>query len=179
MTIYTKKGDKGKTGLFSDRFGTKKVSKDSTRIRAIGAVDELNSYLGVVRSLSKDKNVNGKLKEIQKDLLTTGSILGGSNLRFYKTKTKKFEKEIDEIEKNLPPLKNFVLPGGSKIASKLHFARTLARRVEREVVALSEIEFVKPEILVYLNRLSDYLFMLARNENYKVKVEEEKWIKAR
>jgi cob(I)alamin adenosyltransferase len=172
MSIYTKRGDKGETSLFTKGV---RVSKDSLRISAIGAVDELNSFLGVARSLSEDKGLDRKLKVIQSDMLTAGSVLGGSKLKFYNSKTKKLEKEIDELEKKLPKLTNFIIPGGTKTASLLHFARTLSRKAEREVVALSRIEEVKPQIMVYLNRLSDYLFMLARNENFKKGSPEEKW----
>jgi cob(I)alamin adenosyltransferase len=172
MTIYTKRGDAGETTLFTKG---SKVSKDSLRICAIGAVDELNSFLGVVVSFSEDKRLNSKLKGIQGDLLTVGSILGVSDLKFYNSKTKKLEKEIDELEQKLPKLANFIIPNGTKIASLLHYARTVSRRAEREVVALSKIEEVKPQILVYLNRLSDYLFMLARNENHKSEVADDLW----
>jgi len=175
MSIYTKRGDKGETCLIGSKDGGKQVSKDSLRICAIGAVDELNSCVGIVRSFSEDKGSDKKLKVIQSDLLTAGSILGGSELKFYNSKTKKLEKEIDGLEKKLPKLTNFIIPNGTKIASFLHFARTLSRRAEREVVALSRIEEVKPQILVYLNRLSDYLFTLARNENHKSEVEDDLW----
>ena len=172
MPIYTKRGDRGETSLSTKGV---KVSKDSLRISAIGAVDELNSFLGVVRSFSEDKWLDRKLKTIQSELLTVGSILGESELKFYNSKTKRLEKEIDRLEKKLPKLTNFIIPGGTKIASLLHFARTLSRRAEREVVALSRIEEVKPQIIVYLNRLSDYLFILARNENYKSEVGDDLW----
>jgi cob(I)alamin adenosyltransferase len=172
MAVYTKRGDKGETSLFTKGM---RVSKDSLRISAIGAVDELNSFLGVVRSFSEDRGLDRKLKAIQSDLLTVGSILGGSELKFYKSKTEKLERKIDELEKKLPKLTNFIIPGGAKTASLLHFARTLARKAEREVVALSRIETVKPQILVYLNRLSDYLFMIARNQNFNSEIEDDLW----
>lgn len=177
MAIYTKKGDKGKTSLYDETSAQKeRVSKDALKIRAIGAIDELNSFLGVVVSFSESLNLTRRVKEIQRDLFTIGSILAGSNLRFFKTKTKRFEKAIDEIEGRLPPLKNFILPGGSKLASYFQYARSLARRAEREVVALNEVSPVKPQILEYLNRLSDYLFMLARDANYRAGVKEEVWV---
>jgi cob(I)alamin adenosyltransferase len=171
VAVYTRKGDGGETCLF----GNKQTSKNSSIINAIGTIDELNSYLGVVVSFSENPELSGVLKEIQKDLLTIGSILSGSNLAFSKSKITNLEKIIDEIEKRLPLLKSFIIPGGSKIASHLHFARSLARRAEREVFALSQKEKVKPQILSYLNRLSDLLFMLAREANWKLGVEEEKW----
>jgi cob(I)alamin adenosyltransferase len=177
MTIYTKRGDKGKTGLYDEASTQReRVSKDTLRIRAIGAVDELNSFLGLAISFSEDQKLNTQLKEIQRDLFTIGSILAGSKLRFFKTKTKRLEKVIDKLEGDLPVLRNFVLPGGSQVASHLQFARALARRAEREVVSLSVLEPVKPRILMYLNRLSDYLFMLARDVNKKTGVKEEVWV---
>lgn len=161
MSIYTKKGDKGKTCLFKgDR-----ISKDSPRIGAIGTVDEANSYLGVI----------GGFEEIQRDLMTISSILAGAKLKFSSVKSKKLEKEIDKLDKILPPLKHFILPGGSEIGAKLHFARTLVRHAECIVVGLSKKERVKLEILVYLNRLSDYLYMKAREENFKKGIKEEVW----
>lgn len=174
MAIYTKRGDKGKTGLYLKE--RKRVSKDSLRIKAIGALDELNSFLGVVCSFSEDPKLVNQTKEIQKDLLTIGSILAGSKLRFFKTKTKRLEKKIDELEKKLPPLENFILPGGSRLAALLHYARTLARRVECETATLDKVEKVKPQILSFLNRLSDFLFMLARDVNYRMGIKEEVWV---
>jgi cob(I)alamin adenosyltransferase len=172
MPIYTKKGDQGETGLYS---GRKRLKKDSIRIRAVGAVDEMNSFLGVVISTSDDSDLVTILKEIQNDLLIMGSILGGSGLRFSKVKVRKIEKEIDKLEAELPKLTNFIVPGGTETAARLHFARTLVRRTEREVVSLSKIEAVKPQILTYLNRLSDGLFMFARRVNFRKSVKEEVW----
>lgn len=172
MSIYTKKGDGGETGLYS---GKKRVTKDSSKIRAIGVVDEINSYLGVVISDCGDMHLVKILQKIQEDLLTVGSILGGSSLRFSKVKIKKLEKEIDKLEKELPKLTNFIVPGGTEMAAKLHFARTLARRAEREVVSLSKEENIRPQILVYLNRLSDALFMFARRANFRESVKEKTW----
>ncbi|OGM11777.1 ATP:cob(I)alamin adenosyltransferase [Candidatus Woesebacteria bacterium RBG_16_34_12] len=172
MAIYTKRGDKGKTNLFDTK---KKVSKSSLQIEAIGKVDELNSFLGVVISFAHDPILINDLKKTQDDLLTVGSILSGSNLHFYKTKTKRLETQIDNLEKVLPKLKNFIFPGGTIVASLLHFARTLTRSAERNTVTLSEQKKVRSEILVYLNRLSDYLFILARNQNFESKVNEVVW----
>lgn len=172
MSIYTKKGDRGKTGLYSSN---NRLTKDSPRISAVGAVDELNSFLGVVISMAEDASLVIILKEIQKDLLTMGSIIGGSDLRFSMAKTRKIEKVIDRLEKELPKLSNFIVPGGTKTAARLHFARTLVRRAEREIVSLSKEETVKPQILTYLNRLSDGLFMLARSVNYRKNIKEETW----
>jgi cob(I)alamin adenosyltransferase len=179
MVIYTKKGDKGETGMFSNNpLQQVRVSKDSVKVEVLGAIDELNSYLGVVRS--EKRGVGGGeidtiLRKIQENLLTIGSITGGSRLKFSKIETKRLEKVIDKLEKKLPVLRNFILPGGCEVGAQLQYARTLARRAERRIVALSKVEELRPEILTYLNRLSDTLFMLAREENFKNKVKEEVW----
>ncbi|MBI4153378.1 cob(I)yrinic acid a,c-diamide adenosyltransferase [Candidatus Woesebacteria bacterium] len=170
MAIYTKVGDRGETSLFKK---LAPISKDSVRINAIGAVDEANSYLGVI--ISESTELKKPLNEIQKNLFVIGSILAGARLRFSKTKTKKLEIVIDRLEGNLPTLKNFILPGGGKIGAKLLFARALLRRAERAVVSLNSVEEVKPGIMVYLNRLSDYLFMIAREVNFKEGFKEEVW----
>ena len=172
MAIYTKKGDKGKTSLYKKG---EQVSKSTLRISAIGTIDELNSALGVCISFSEDKALTRHLVKVQRDLFVVGSILAGANLRFHKSKTKKLEKVIDKLEGSLPVLKNFILPGGSKVASQLFLTRTIARRTEREVVFLNESEKVSPQILIYLNRLSDFIFMLARDANYKSQRKEVIW----
>lgn len=168
MAVYTKKGDKGETSLFR---GTR-VDKSSLRIRAIGAIDEANSYLGII--LAEDSGLQ-ELKEVQRNLFTVGSILAGAPLRFAKSKTKKIERAIDKIEGALPVLKNFILPGGSGVGARLFFARTLVRRAERALVRLNAITPLKPELLVYINRLSDYLFMLGRQVNHRDGMTEEAW----
>ena len=168
MAIYTKKGDKGETSIFSG----KHLSKSSSRIKAIGVVDETNSFLGIILSEAPDMK---ELKEIQRNLFAIGSILAGAPLRFPKSRTKKLEKEIDRREGKLPVLKNFILPGGGKTGARLFFARTLARRTERALVSLNKMEPLKPEILVYINRLSDYLFMAGRELNHQEGIEEEVW----
>lgn len=176
MAIYTKKGDKGETGLYDAESSKKRrVSKDSLRVSAIGAIDELNSFLGIIATNTESKVLIERLKKAQANLLTAGSILAGSDLRFFKTKTEKLEKIIDDIEEKVPPLKNFVIPGGSRDAARLHYARSLARKAERKIAALNKAEEVKPQILMYFNRLSDFLFMLAREQNYAHQVEEEIW----
>ena len=172
MSIYTKKGDKGETGLF----GTKRrCSKDSLIFDAIGRIDELNSYLGVCVSASENPKIVNILLNIQKDLLTIGTVLAGSDLKFYGSRYLRLEKIIDRLDRELPELKNFIIPGGTGFASHLHFARTLSRRAERGVVRLNKKEKVKPQILTYLNRLSDLLFTLARYANFEVGVEDEIW----
>lgn len=180
MAIYTKRGDKGKTSLYDKTLEQRKrTSKDSLRIEALGAIDELNSYLGVVISSSEDLVLNKKLKEVQGNLLTIGSQLAGSKLRFFKTNTRRLEKEIDEMEGRLSVLTNFILPGGGRTASNLQYARTLVRRAERRLVSLNEKITVKPQTLTYLNRLSDYLFMLARDANSKMEVKDEVWVRGK
>ena len=150
MPIYTKKGDKGKTFLFNG----KKVSKDSPIINALGSLDEVNSWLGIV----------GGFTEVQKDLMTITSILAGAKLNFPLSKTKDLERKIDKLEKLLPKLKGFVIPQGK--SAKLHFARALVRRAERSVVEL-RIKNYELSILPYLNRLSDYLFVSACYVDFK------------
>lgn len=157
MAVYTKTGDKGTTGTF----GGRRVSKSSQLIKTIGAIDELNSFLGIV----------GGLTEIQKNLFTINAILTGAKLKIAEDATKELEKEIDRIEGNLPVQKNFLIYGGTKRAAQIYFARALARRAERELVVLKP----KPEILVYINRLSDYLFMLARKTNQEKGTKEAVW----
>lgn len=177
MAIYTKRGDKGETSLYDiENRQNKRVSKYSTKINTIGLIDELNSYIGICVSYSKEKQFKKFLINIQKDLLTIGSILAGSKLVFSKTKTRKLENIIDDIEGRLPALNNFVIPGGSTLSSHLQYARSLSRKAERNVVALSQEESIKPQILMFLNRLSDFLFMLSRQENHNSGVKEEIWI---
>lgn len=175
MVIYTKRGDKGETNLLNKLSSQKKrISKASLIISAIGAVDEVNSFLGIIAS-NADPELREILREIQEELFLIGSILAGANLRFYSTKIKWLEKQIDEMDKILPPLKNFIFPGGTEIGAQLHFSRSLTRRTERAVVRLSKKERVKPQIIRYLNRLSDFLFMLARKVNSDAKIKEEIW----
>jgi cob(I)alamin adenosyltransferase len=176
MVIYTKRGDKGETALYDKESRQNiRVPKASLKIGAIGAVDELNSSLGITIAVSKDSELARRLKEVQRNLLRIGSILAGSKLSFGKAQTKKLEKLLDKLEGSLPVLKNFILPGGSPAAAQLQYARALARRAERKVVALSKAEAVKSQILTYLNRLSDYLFMLARKVNHDSEIKEEVW----
>ena len=151
------------------------VDKDSLRIESIGSIDELNSYLGITKGAAENHKVKNIIVALQRDLFTIGSILAGSSLRFNVNKTNKLERQIDKWEKELPPLKNFIIPAGSNIATKLHFARSLSRRAERKVVSLSKQEKVNTQILSYLNRLSDLLFVLSRLTNYELGIEEEPW----
>ncbi|MDP3917571.1 MAG: cob(I)yrinic acid a,c-diamide adenosyltransferase [Candidatus Woesebacteria bacterium] len=161
MGVYTKTGDKGKTGIFNG----KRVSKSSKLIQAIGAIDELNSYLGVV----------GGLTEIQKNLFTINAILARSDLAIPKDAIKKLEREIDDMEGKMPVLANFIIYSGTPRAVKMYYARSLTRRAERALVAVPNILHTTYYILPYLNRLSDYLFTLARFTNFKGKIKEEVW----
>ena len=179
MPIYTRFGDKGKTALHTG----KTVSKGSFRVEAYGNLDELNSFLGVVLSQIKDKTIKKELLAIQNDLFEIGACLAGPGEKDYKQlgenlkqRVVEFEEEIDILTKKLPKLKNFILPGG-KTGSLLHYARTIARRAERRTVILAEKEVILSEILVYLNRLSDLLFMFARDINYQEKKRETIWKK--
>ena len=178
MKIYTKTGDTGTTSLF----GGKRVSKADLRIDTYGTVDELNSYIGLVR----DQEVNQKRKEvlveIQDRLFTIGSILatepGNSKVKIPSVQEKdiKFlEKEIDAMDAELPPMRFFVLPGGHPSVSIGHVARTVCRRAERLTIALDQVEKVEPLVIKYLNRLSDYLFVLCRKMASDLKVEETPW----
>ena len=161
MSVYTKTGDKGKTGTFAG----KRISKSSKLIQTIGAIDELNSYLGTI----------GKLTDIQRNLFTINSILSGAKLEFPKDATKKLEREIDEMEGKMPVLANFIIYSGTPNACQLYYARALARRAERTLVSYGSPFTVHRSLLIYLNRLSDYLFTLARLINFKKKVKEEVW----
>ncbi len=179
MSIYTRFGDKGKTALHSG----KTVSKGSVRVEAYGNLDELNSFLGVILARVKDKRIAKELLEIQNDLFEIGASLAGPGEKEHrklgenlKKRVIEFERQIDVLTPKLPKLKNFILPSG-KTGALLHYARTIARRAERRTVALAEKEAVLSEILVYLNRLSDLLFMFARYINYKEKQKEIIWNK--
>ncbi|MFN8354925.1 MAG: cob(I)yrinic acid a,c-diamide adenosyltransferase [Spirosomataceae bacterium] len=179
MKIYTKTGDKGQTSLI----GGTRVSKATLRIDSYGTVDELNSYIGLV----SDQPVNEKrrvvLKEIQDRLFTLGSHLATDPAKMGKkvlpdlleTDVLLLENEMDAMDAELPELRHFVLPGGHQSVSFCHLARTVCRRAERLVIALDEHEPVEELVIRYLNRLSDYLFVLARKMAQELNVEEIKW----
>ena len=168
--IYTKKGDKGSTELGNGE----KVKKFSKRVTAYGTVDELNSVIGVVTSFNIDKYLQRSLVRIQNDLFDMGADLcipiddkknNFSPFRFPSEFVIRLEKEIDLMNSNIEPIRSFVLPGGSKVSAQLHLCRTTCRRAERSVVDLMEIEDLNPEVLKYLNRLSDWFFVSARKYN--------------
>ncbi len=174
MPIYTKTGDKGDTGLFNG----KRVSKASLRIEAIGTVDELNSVIGFVISqltISKSQ-LTKELIKIQSDLFVIGGALANPRGEINLSKrTKEFEKLIDELTRKLPPLFNFILPGGGIAGASLHLARTVCRRAERRIVSLSGKEKVQSEIIIYINRLSDLFLTMSRFVNQKEKKKETIW----
>lgn len=169
MKIYTKTGDKGKTGLLDGS----RVAKNDPRVAAYGDVDELNSVLGIVRASTKNKKIRGLLLEIQKDLFSIGAHLAHPELnekrhkkaKFPESKVTNIEKTIDRFEEELPELKGFIVSGGVLPASFLHLARTVCRRAERAIISLHQSGRVPDAILKYMNRLSDLLFVLARAEN--------------
>ncbi len=176
MAVYTKTGDKGVTRVFDKKTQKLvKVSKLSCKIRSIGTIDELNSFLGVSKSFSTDPVFQKKILEVQKNLFTINAILAGGNLRFSKSETKKLEKQIDIWEGELPVLKNFIIYGGSQESALVYYSRALCRTAERSLISFAKKEKVPEAILIYFNRLSDYLFMLARSQNFKNKKEEEPW----
>ena len=160
--VYTKTGDRGITSLV---FG-ERVSKDSKRVDAYGDVDELNSVIGIVRTRIDDRKIDGILNRIQNDLFIIGADLASTDsdraLRLKKSRVKYLEKQIDYYLLQLEPLREFILPYGSEACSVAHLARTVARRAERKVVTLMNEESLNINILVYLNRLSDLFFVIAR-----------------
>ncbi|TBR09700.1 MAG: cob(I)yrinic acid a,c-diamide adenosyltransferase [Candidatus Nitrosotenuis sp.] len=166
MKIYTKTGDDGTTGLQ----GGRRVQKYDLRIIAYGAVDEANSCLGVALSYGVDADIKELLRIIQNELFVAGSDLSNPDLknstnRITGQMVENLEKNIDRFEAELSPLTNFILPGGHQVAAQLHMARTVTRRAETSVVALSKNEQINPHCQKYLNRLSDLLFVLARAVN--------------
>ena len=178
MKIYTKTGDKGTTALF----GGKRVSKSHERINAYGTVDELNSYIGLIRDQKIGSNHIPVLIEIQDRLFTLGSILATEPEN---TKVKipalleedieYLEQQMDSMNEQLPEMKSFILPGGHTSVSHCHIARCVCRRAERLVIGLSENEEVPDIAIKYLNRLSDYLFVLARKVSNELEAEEIPW----
>ncbi len=157
--IYTRTGDEGETGLGDGS----RVSKDDLRVEAFGTVDELNSAIGTVLAFDPPQAIGNCLLEIQHDLFNLGGELciPGHTI-IVAADTARLEEQLDSFNVHLPPLKEFILPGGSKTASLCHLARTICRRTERRVVSLMRNEAVNPELLRYLNRLSDFLFVIAR-----------------
>jgi cob(I)alamin adenosyltransferase len=178
MKIYTKKGDTGTTGLI----GGTRVLKSSLRIESYGTIDELNSYIGVVRDQGIHNKYIEQLIEIQDRLFTIGSSLASdpekSNMRIPDLKNEDItllENWMDEMDAELPEMKFFVLPGGHQAVSFCHVARCVCRRSERLIVDLSQHEFVAELVTAYINRLSDYLFVLSRKIAQDLQVDEQPW----
>lgn len=178
MKIYTRTGDAGETGLF----GGQRVRKDDLRVQAYGTVDECNAALGVARAAGPDPALDAVLAVVQNQLFVVGADLASPGESPYIPRvsaelTSFLEEQIDAMEAELSPLKQFILPGGHPVAAHLHLARTICRRAERLVVTLATEEEVRPEILTYLNRLSDFLFVAARIANARAGVNDVPWQK--
>lgn len=186
MKVYTKTGDSGTTALF----GGTRVPKHHIRIESYGTVDELNSHIGLIRDQEIDIHYKAVLSEIQDRLFTVGAILATppeketlkngqprlQNLGLFSSDIDFLENEIDTMEESLPQMTHFVLPGGHTTVSYCHIARCVCRRAERLSVHLNDLEPTNELVLTYLNRLSDYLFVLARKLSLDLKAEEVKWI---
>jgi cob(I)alamin adenosyltransferase len=183
MKIYTRGGDTGETSLF----GGERVRKNAARVAAYGEVDELNSVLGVARAELGHADLCAKLETIQSSLFDLGGELatpgiaeraarGKAGPRVAERDVTELESWIDQLETELEPLRNFILPGGARAAALLHLGRTVCRRAERAVISLAEHESLEPLLVRYLNRLSDFLFVLARVVNRRAGVAEPQWI---
>lgn len=178
MKIYTRKGDSGETSLI----GGSRVPKNHLRIEAYGTVDELNAFVGLIRDSAQDRSAEDTLVAIQHQLFTIGSELAAE--KGHKMKLPELdqnsidalEKAMDSMDQDLPALKNFILPGGDLTASHCHVARTICRRAERKVVALAAHESIDEQILRYINRLSDYFFILARFYTHRHNGQETPWL---
>ncbi len=194
MPIYTKKGDKGETSAFDG----KRISKNDLLIEVLGTIDEANSFLGLSASFLQEKYLineqthnnkvgvcsrsnqwiyfRDKITQVQNTLFRLGSIIAGVKSSIPKSIVVKYEKEIDEWTAIMPPLSNFIFPGGCPAAASMYSARSVVRRLERLIVSLSSSSFViHDSILIYINRLSDYLFTLARYVNFRKGVKETVW----
>ncbi len=178
MKLYTKTGDDGTTGLF----GGARVPKASARVDAYGTVDETNAAIGVARACGGPPEIDATLAQVQEDLFALGAELACTPGRESKLgmaplgsdEIARLERAIDEVDPACPPLKTFILPGGSPLAAALHLARTVCRRAERAVLAMSDGP-IRPDLVVYLNRLSDLLFALARYANVRAKTPDMPW----
>ena len=179
MKIYTKTGDAGETALF----GGGRVPKSDPRVAAYGDVDELNAWIGATRAWCSDDQIRAALERIQGELFVVGAILAtpnparrkGDRFTLEAERIDALEREIDAWDAELEELKRFILPGGGPVAAVTHLARTVCRRAEREIIALSRIEPVRPAAIRYVNRLSDYLFVLARSLTHALGEPEVLW----
>lgn len=178
MKIYTKTGDEGTTALF----GGKRVQKDDIRIEAYGTVDELNSFIGLLNASFQEATQNYFLSEVQKRLFTIGANLASDPEKKMITPDIKnddiqtLENAMDTMDQLLEPLKNFILPGGDTVIAQAHICRTICRRAERRVITLNNISQVDPSIIIYLNRLSDYFFVLSRYLSHRNNITEIPWV---
>ena len=179
VKIYTRTGDQGETALFDGR----RVSKSDLRVDAYGEIDELNAAIGVVLAAGVDADIATMLRAIERDLFAVGGRLADPSHRVADRVQKavvspgdvaRLEAWIDQLESELPPLRRFILPGGSPAGAQLHVARTICRRAERRIVSLGP-ESVEPELLAYVNRLSDFLFVAARAVNHRTGLPELEW----
>lgn len=179
MKIYTKTGDGGTTSLF----GGERVLKNSLRVEAYGKADEINSLIGVILCEDPSVGISKKLVRIQNELFILGTDLATPvtvKIKVPRIKQDfiiRLEREIDRMEADLPRLKNFILPGGSKTGSRLHLARSVVRCLERILVTLDHQDKINPKILPYINRLSDWFFVLARHANWAQNIKEVPWVK--
>jgi len=179
LKAYTGTGDKGETSLY----GGTRVGKENPRIEANGVVDELNSQIGVVRALVKDDELRRDLKNVQEDLWILGGdlsepIVNAKVPRITEQQLARLESVTDKLNAGLKPLRRFILPGGSQAGAELHVARAVCRRAERRIVALSRTESINPQIIPYVNRLSSFLFVLARDVNKREDIAEEEFVRS-
>jgi len=181
MSIYTRSGDQGQTTVIGGR-----VTKDDAQVEAYGSIDELNSFVGQAVSLSDEvtfSDLRKQLLEIQQELFDCGSDLAYVKLSESRYKVmpelaQRLETWIDRYEADNPPLEKFILPGGTPLASALHVCRTVCRRAERRVVTLSQVKEINAEVLIYLNRLSDYFFAAARMVNHRQQVADIEYVRS-
>jgi cob(I)alamin adenosyltransferase len=185
LKLYTKTGDKGETGLF----GGKRVRKDNARVEAYGDIDETNAAIGIARSYIHEGSsgsrealsyIDSVLEVVQNKLFAIGAVLAGSDDQNYVVRDSDIEfleKSIDHVDESVPPIRAFILPFGTDLGARLHLARTISRRAERKIVTLSAVEPIDPNILAYSNRLSDFLFSLARYANKAQDVPDTLWKK--
>ena len=178
MKIYTKKGDKGYTSLMDGQI----VKKHNLFVNAYGTIDELNAFLGLLKDYLEDDKIKEVLNNIQLKLFSIGSVLasGGNKKISRKVKIEKedileIELQIDKLNKNLPELKNFIIPGGHKTSSFCHVCRVICRRAERGISELNQNSSIDSNILAYMNRLSDFFFVLSRFIKHSDKVEDSLW----
>ena len=178
VKIYTKTGDDGITGLI----GGKRIKKSSSRIAAYGAIDELNAAIGLILSAKLDSDIRNLLTQIQNDLFLVGADLANPSLdnninRVAPSMIAFLEKQIDGLENDLPTINYFILPGGDLVASQVHLARTICRRAETHIVELAGVNAINKNCQIYINRLSDLLFVVARTINKRKKIKDIPWKK--